>query len=1075
MYHQGLAESVDQKLFRRELCGNTGSSSTRGLYGSRVWVDNLDITNELYGHTGCVNALSWSRSGHLLASGSDDTMINIHTTTPDFAFNTAIDTGHTANIFSVKFMPFSNDSKIVSCAGDWEVRIFDIEYAPTSAPSQTPRASISPQARTRYQPHRYGTSFNSNPKPAKLYTAGEASAKVYTSHTDRVKRIVTENSPYLFLTCSEDGEVRQFDLRQPSAYYSRGSSSSESRSRASLPRHTFGGIDVLAGGGDSDDRNPPLISYKKQRIELNTISCSTGQPHYIALGGAHTHCFLHDRRMLGRDTSTEAGRPSSYRDSELSAATRCVRRFALPHRNSKGSGTWARENCHITACKISDANPDEIVVSWSGENIYLFDINKSPEVPGFPEAKANTKTSGEGRVDTEKHRKDKGKGKKTEDSSRSSSEQAGNSESGKKRKRSGDAFSREDHDRALALLESELDDNVSMSSLQDDMEDFNPDLYGKSESAEPEVPGQSVLRISALLDDLRKNLFGSQTVEDDDNGRETDEKPWSSVVRLAKVSLQRMDEVIRKHREMYGHQETISRDGFMRARTRRFVQAAGALSHALGGRLRGKAPVDRVFAQKHFSQIDGNPGRDDNWSLGVKLHTEELGWRYSFIQLIIEYIKHGPGSIGPLAIRKGFGSDIMAEGDELAERAQEKLFNSMEQWMDDVANSTAFHDIDEPALILAQGGEPEIWRRFRQLIEGSGADDEILEEEKAFWGVKVARILLSTEGEEIDTDLVYVVFDQPEEEEDDDDELKMAMPVSLRRRLERAESEEEGLMDIGEYFGFLERHGHHGDNDDTGDEPEEDEEEEDDGELDDMSEEGGDDDDEDDIGESDEDEDEDENGDDDEDNDEAGRPAPHYRRLKRRAERLEAHAPIWNHIKSYSGHCNVQTVKDVNFYGLNDEYVVSGSDCGNLFIWDKKTSKLVQLLHGDEDTVNVVVGHPYEPCLAVSGIDNTVKIFSPDQAAQAEFFGKERAHGPRRYTDMDSSGDEQDSKERGSRRRLHDEYQIRSQNEVRREKGVHEALLARGLLESLAARLRRGEEGQDISGTIASGNGCVVS
>lgn len=25
-------------------------------------------------------------------------------------------------------------------------------------------------------------------------------------------------------------------------------------------------------------------------------------------------------------------------------------------------------------------------------------------------------------------------------------------------------------------------------------------------------------------------------------------------------------------------------------------------------------------------------------------------------------------------------------------------------------------------------------------------------------------------------------------------------------------------------------------------------------------------------------------------------------------------------------------VKDVNFYGLNDEYVVSGSDCGHLFI-----------------------------------------------------------------------------------------------------------------------------------------------
>ena len=53
--------------------------------------------------------------------------------------------------------------------------------------------------------------------------------------------------------------------------------------------------------------------------------------------------------------------------------------------------------------------------------------------------------------------------------------------------------------------------------------------------------------------------------------------------------------------------------------------------------------------------------------------------------------------------------------------------------------------------------------------------------------------------------------------------------------------------------------------------------------------------------------------------------------------------PIVSHRKAYSGHCNVQTVlsppfaansqiKDVNYFGLDDEYVMSGSDDGILFI-----------------------------------------------------------------------------------------------------------------------------------------------
>jgi hypothetical protein len=38
-------------------------------------------------------------------------------------------------------------------------------------------------------------------------------------------------------------------------------------------------------------------------------------------------------------------------------------------------------------------------------------------------------------------------------------------------------------------------------------------------------------------------------------------------------------------------------------------------------------------------------------------------------------------------------------------------------------------------------------------------------------------------------------------------------------------------------------------------------------------------------------------------------------------------------VQRYWGHRNRQTVKGVNFYGASDEFVVSGSDCGNVFVW----------------------------------------------------------------------------------------------------------------------------------------------
>ena len=41
-------------------------------------------------------------------------------------------------------------------------------------------------------------------------------------------------------------------------------------------------------------------------------------------------------------------------------------------------------------------------------------------------------------------------------------------------------------------------------------------------------------------------------------------------------------------------------------------------------------------------------------------------------------------------------------------------------------------------------------------------------------------------------------------------------------------------------------------------------------------------------------------------------------------------------------------VKGVNFFGPRSEYIVSGSDCSHIFLWEKETEKVVQFLLGDE-------------------------------------------------------------------------------------------------------------------------------
>nr|CAB3236306.1 DDB1- and CUL4-associated factor 8-like [Phallusia mammillata] len=90
------------------------------------------------------------------------------------------------------------------------------------------------------------------------------------------------------------------------------------------------------------------------------------------------------------------------------------------------------------------------------------------------------------------------------------------------------------------------------------------------------------------------------------------------------------------------------------------------------------------------------------------------------------------------------------------------------------------------------------------------------------------------------------------------------------------------------------------------------------------------------------------------------------------------HSEGADYLRRYKGHRNNATVKGVNFYGPHSEFVVSGSDCGNIFFWEKESSRIVQLMEGDKGgVVNVLEPHPSLPVIATSGLDHEVKIWTP--------------------------------------------------------------------------------------------------
>ncbi|MFS8005293.1 putative transcription factor WD40-like family [Helianthus anomalus] len=89
------------------------------------------------------------------------------------------------------------------------------------------------------------------------------------------------------------------------------------------------------------------------------------------------------------------------------------------------------------------------------------------------------------------------------------------------------------------------------------------------------------------------------------------------------------------------------------------------------------------------------------------------------------------------------------------------------------------------------------------------------------------------------------------------------------------------------------------------------------------------------------------------------------------------HVDSLDEPQMYSGRSNSLTVKGVSFFGPGCEYVMSGSDCGRIFIWKKKDGRVIRVMEGDKRIVNQVEPHPNIPVLASTGLEKNIKLWAP--------------------------------------------------------------------------------------------------
>lgn len=94
---------------------------------------------------------------------------------------------------------------------------------------------------------------------------------------------------------------------------------------------------------------------------------------------------------------------------------------------------------------------------------------------------------------------------------------------------------------------------------------------------------------------------------------------------------------------------------------------------------------------------------------------------------------------------------------------------------------------------------------------------------------------------------------------------------------------------------------------------------------------------------------------------------------------------LHDRVRCYHGHTSRYTdIKEANFFGAHNQVVMSGSDDTNVYLWSATTGEVLSRVRADRQIVNCVLGHPTYSMILASGIDDSVKVLTPQTGTQAD-------------------------------------------------------------------------------------------
>ncbi|KAJ1985195.1 hypothetical protein H4R34_000154 [Dimargaris verticillata] len=988
--------SLTQHLAQRALQARPSTAHTfpATVAGHPTVVDKLRVSQVLDGgHTGCVNTVQWSSTGRFLLSGSDDTQLCLWNAEANYALVTRCATGHTANIFSAEFMPKTADSVVVSCAGDGQIRVFDL-HREALVGSVT---SMGPTVRT------YGVDMPSMAAP----TAAPSFQlqRVYTCHNDRVKRIALENdNPHVFLTCGEDGRVRQFDLRLKS-------------------HHTL-------SEGDSTACTSWLVDYQRYGIDLYGLALNQWDKHYLVTAGTHPYVFLHDRRMLPAMCSTAHGltnSPLHQPNKSQGMPAQSILRFKP--RAVQGSS----QIVHPTAVRFSSANRRELLASWSSEHIYLFDIHQGQGVP--PPATGGKRTVGTcGQKPPLRPTLPTGSkplppqataAPHPAPASPPASSPALSSAASSPPRPSRIQFSFLIQGRTRSASSPPVPTTASATvSSNPAMVRVSPPQRGRSSTSSSsslaEASGfiQHRTRQTVLTSFVRGEPgAGIQIAEllaqTQASPSHLNSSPQAGLpMAMACANLPVFDHMVKAmvhFRELQPFNQAhltslpnpdgarIDEPWLPQVPLDVFCQVGSTLDHisraldtasawpypnTLGIALRGllgwyraqwqlREPIDREA--DHTEMARQHLGR--SLQAMTEAHRYALQWQEAYRtdgsretvhpmttsalppnSATVLQSPHTPAAAGVPLLNLhpqlfGLDSALLDTFVRSTQSAVERTRTLLDQMADSRSPPGSLHVLPASAIILDFTIAPSVLQLFglendppptttslppmgtsvlpplphsgaSQLTSSSIATSTTARSSRS----RLCQEIRPYQAAAGSTSSLASSTADPTQPATSPIQPGYDWPWYHPSSENSTESDADMQIDSDTPFTDTDSIAPSG-SEDLGS----------DSAVDGVS-----------------------------DSD------PPLAALA-----CDATVPVQEPIRSFRGHANIETVKDVNFFGTHDEYVISGSDDGNLFLWDKATGKLRLILQGDRDVVNVTQGHPFQPTIAVSGIDNTIKLVNP--------------------------------------------------------------------------------------------------